>query len=76
MKPDFTDIKEVIDRHLPIATLDETKAAGARVRHRLQTPGDRMHNLETRLDDAQPAETSASRRKPQATLPAPCVAHS
>ena len=65
MKPDFADIKEVIDRHLPIASPDEAKAAGARVRHRLQTPGDRMHNLETRLDDAQPAETSASRRKPQ-----------
>ena len=60
MKPDFTDIKEVIDRHLPIASPDEATAAGVRVRHRLQTRGDRARELEARLDYAQPAETSAA----------------
>ena len=65
MKPDFTDINEVIDRHLPIASPDEAKAAGARVHRRLQTPGDRARELEARLEQAQPAEPSALRRKPR-----------
>ena len=58
MKPDFTDIKQIVDRHLPIASPDEAKAAGTRVWRRLQTPGDRARELEVRLDHAQPAETS------------------
>jgi uncharacterized protein (TIGR03435 family) len=57
MKPDFMDIKQIVDRHLPIASPDEAKAAGTRVWQRLQSPGNRARALEARLHQAQPAET-------------------
>jgi uncharacterized protein (TIGR03435 family) len=57
MKPDFTDINQIVDRHLPVASADEAKAAGTRIWHRLQTTGDRSRELEPRLNDAQPAAT-------------------
>ncbi len=62
MSPDFKDIQQVIDRHLPVASADEAKIAGTRVWQRLRTSGDRMGELETRLDEAQPV-ASAFRRK-------------
>jgi uncharacterized protein (TIGR03435 family) len=57
MKPDFTDIEQIVDRHLPLASMDEATAAGERVWRRLQAPGDRAGAFDTRLAHAQPAAT-------------------
>ena len=72
MKPDFTDIKQMLDRHLPVASPDEAKAAGARVWQRLRTAGERTSEIEARLDQARPA-VSASKRTRWVQLAAAAV---
>ena len=63
MKPGMKDVDEALNRDFDIASDDEATAAGARVRHRLETQAHRISELEVRVDRAQPAESSAFRRK-------------
>ena len=74
MKPDVTHIKQVIDRHLPKASTDEARIAGARVWHRLRTSGDHAENLEARVDEAQPAAGREWRGLPLAAAAALVIA--
>lgn len=60
MKRDLTNIEDVVDRHLAVASVEDVKTASVRVWHRLQA-GERAGDLERHVDDAAPAPVATWR---------------